>query len=185
MGKAEKLFQNSGIEYITPFLKLWLSFNAWYKQDSEHEGSIRTDRDAINKYKLDGRIKHHFKLLMKDNSDKGMNFKEALSNLANHLHKNYSLLDKEGKSINYNPIYEGVFFYDTKKPKGIIIYSLPNYVELDVAFEDAFFSKTIEIIYAIRCQLMHGDFDLDNKYFVELVKNAYLVLYPIMEEIFK
>ena len=184
MSKAEKLFQNSNIEYITPFLKLWLSFNAWYKQDSEHDKAIKTDRDAINKYKSNGRIKHHFKLLMKNNYDTGMNFREALSLIAIHLNKNYTLLGKEEKQINYS-MEEGVYFHNSKKPKGIIFYALPNYVEIDVTFEEQFFSKTLEIIYAIRCQLVHGDFDLKNKYFVELVKNSYLVLYPIMEEIFK
>jgi hypothetical protein len=121
---------------------------------------------------------------MKDNYDKGMNFREALSLLAIHLDKNYSLLDKDNRPIKYS-FDEGVYFYQSKKPKGIIFYDLKNYVEVDVAFEDAFFSKTLEIIYAIRCQLVHGDFDLENKYFIELIKNAYLVLYPIMEEVFK
>jgi hypothetical protein len=29
----KKLFDKSEIEYITPFLKLWMSFNNWYKED--------------------------------------------------------------------------------------------------------------------------------------------------------
>jgi len=43
----KKLFDKSEIEYITPFLKLWMSFNNWYKQDIP---AIGTDRDAISDY---------------------------------------------------------------------------------------------------------------------------------------
>ena len=62
MAQYKKLFDKSEIEYITPFLKLWMSFNNWYKTDLP---SLKTDRDAINEYKNQGQIKTEFLRLLK------------------------------------------------------------------------------------------------------------------------
>ena len=35
MTRYKKLFERAEIEYITPFLKLWMSFNSWYKKEFE------------------------------------------------------------------------------------------------------------------------------------------------------
>ncbi len=59
MEQYQKLFDKSEIEYITPFLKLWMSFNNWYKKDKDLKG-IKTDREAIDNYKKHGRIKDEF-----------------------------------------------------------------------------------------------------------------------------
>ncbi len=60
MAQYKKLFAKSEIEYITPFLKLWMSFNAWYKQDLkdalvkvyDKDGNIKKNTDGTDKEKI-------------------------------------------------------------------------------------------------------------------------------------
>jgi len=55
----KKIFDKSEIEYITPFLKLWMSFNNWYKQDLDNVpvkiydkyGNIKKNDDGTDKEK--------------------------------------------------------------------------------------------------------------------------------------
>ncbi len=74
--KHIKLFHNAGIDYITSFIKLWLSFNAWYKKEFEHitinivnnglveEKPIKKDWQAIKKCKEYEKIKGIFNSLL-------------------------------------------------------------------------------------------------------------------------
>ena len=67
----KKLFDKSEVEYITPFLKLWMSFNNWYKKDLSHLPDVKTDRDAINKYKTGQEtIKREFLYLFNSKFDR-------------------------------------------------------------------------------------------------------------------
>jgi hypothetical protein len=49
--------------------------------------------------------------------------------------------------------------------------------------KEKFFEQTLEIIYQIRCNLVHGSFDIEDQYFLKLVESSYKILYPIMDRI--
>ena len=49
--------------------------------------------------------------------------------------------------------------------------------------ENRLFENTLEIIYQVRCKLVHGDFDIDDPLFIDLVEKSYLILHPIIEKI--
>ena len=48
MTRYKKLFERAEIEYITPFLKLWMSFNSWYKKEFEIMNELKKIIDDNN-----------------------------------------------------------------------------------------------------------------------------------------
>lgn len=179
MSQYKKLFDKSEIEYITPFLKLWMAFNNWYKQDLN---DVNTDRAAINEYKQQGLIKVEFLKLFSQNSDEGLSFQNALYEVVLNL-KSYDLRDKNNTKIEYSNglILENAGRQGGKQP--IYISFDKKRFQIDEQKKELFFEETLEIIYQIRCSLVHGSFDIENPYFTKLVKSIYEILYPIMERI--
>ena len=156
MGKADKLFQKAELEYIAPFLKLWLAFNCWYKKDSEADNPpITRDRQAIDKYKGESLIKHYFVHLFGNTSNIGKQFNESLGNLAIDLINNYQLNSTAGH-ITYTTLQK-----NPRKKRGKVQIGNSNFYLLTTD-KDRYYEETIEIIYVIRCSLVHGDFDIDN-----------------------
>ncbi len=102
MEQYHKLFDRAEIEYITPFLKLWMSFNNWYKQDLPN---VKTDRKAIDEYQQQGKIKSEFLKIFDDSSDEGIKFNYSLFELVLNL-KNYELKNHKNTSVCYSCIEE-------------------------------------------------------------------------------
>lgn len=179
MTQYKKLFDKSEIEYITPFLKLWMSFNNWYKQDLEN---IRDDREAINKYKNQGQIKNEFLRLFEDSSDVGIELNIALYELVLNIN-NYQLKYKNGDIVKYadDLILENADCRGGRDP--IFISEIKRRFQIDRQDKELFFEQTLEIVYQVRCNLVHGSFDIENIYFQKLVESSYKILYPIMDRI--
>ena len=179
MTQYNKLFNKSEIEYITPFLKLWMSFNNWYKEDLD---SINRDADAINNYKESGKIKTEFLRLFDDTSELGIEFNISLYELVLNL-KNYSLKYPNGDSVEYEDdlIYENIDGRSGLNP--IYISETKRRFQIPSDKKELFFKNSLEIIYQIRCNLVHGSFDIENQYFSKLVESSYKILYPIMDRI--
>lgn len=176
MEQYKKLFDKAEIEYITPFLKLWMAFNNWYKQDLQN---VITDRAAIDAYKGQGKVRYNFLHLFDQSSEAGIEFNSALFELILNL-KNYELKNKNS-TIEYSCIKEnkdgrsaGNYIYISQKRERFQI--LDNDKEL-------FFQQTLDIIYCIRSNLVHGSFDIDNEYFLKLVESSYKILQPIMHKV--
>jgi len=174
----KKLFDKSEIEYITPFLKLWMAFNNWYKQD----GNFRRDADAINHYKTEGRIKEEFLKLFLENSDEGIEFRIAIYELVLNI-RNYNLKYPNGDSVKYSDdlIYENRNKISGSNP--IWISEDKKRFQIPDNRKEDLFSETLGIIYQVRSSLVHGDFDIENQYFLKLVEASYKILYPIMDRI--
>lgn len=184
MGKAEKLFEKAELEYITPFLRLWLAFNCWYKKDSEADDPpIKIDAQAIAKYKIGGKLKLHFLRFFEDASTEGKKFNEAIKLLVLNAEENYELKDKDSNRVKYSILIENpaprVITTDNLIP--VVEGGKKYYIRNDQ--KEDFFSETLQIIYAVRCCLVHGDFDIDNQYFIQLVECSYKIMYPIMERV--
>ena len=197
-----KLFDKSEIEYITPFLKLWMSFNNWFKNylnknkknNNEDKNKNITDRKAINKLKEGGEVKDEFKKLW-DGSYGGerIDFENSLWELVVSNEKVVlKSEDREPKIFfiedeNYGPdklIYKGKQTKEGKPKKGYIFISQQKR-ELCIKSDDKdkFFEETLEFIYQARCKLVHGDYDIENKSFYNLVEHSYKVLYLIMKKV--
>jgi hypothetical protein len=178
MEQYHKLFDKAEIEYITPFLKLWMSFNNWYKEDLK-DTKIKTDRGAINEYKKNGKIKNEFMRMFDLSSDEGIKFNYTLFELALNL-KNYELKNHKGDLIRYVCIHENK---DGRSGNLIYISEQGKRFQILDNEKEVFFEETLDIIYCIRSNLVHGDFDVENEYFIKLVESSYKILQPIMHKV--
>ena len=78
------LFESSKIEYITPFLKLWMSFNNWYKKEFQW---ITSDANAIRECKKEWNFKQSFMNLLWWRSGVSNEFNNALSSFYENLQR--------------------------------------------------------------------------------------------------
>lgn len=191
MAQYKKLFDKAEIEYITPFLKLWMSFNNWYKQDLP---GVRFDTEAISQYKTTGKIKDEFLRFFSLNSEIGIDFQNALHDLVLNL-KTYDLKkekrDGTSESVNYRVknsqgvefdlILENADRRGGKEP--VYISTDKKRFQILEENKEKFFEQTLEIIYQVRCNLVHGSFDIENLFFLKMVECSYKILYPIMDRI--
>ena len=177
MEQYQKLFDKAEIEYITPFLKLWMSFNNWYKLDLPD--NVKTDRKAIDAYKEQGQLKTEFLRLLNGRSNENEKFQEALSLFVKEIIKcSFDNFEYPDNLFTKNPDAEII------ESNGLV-YISPHNKEFyfTSSDEDRFFEHTLECIYQVRCKLVHGDFDIDNQSFINLVESSYKILQPIMHKI--
>ena len=194
----KKLFEKSEIEYITPFLKLRMAFNSRYKEDLKNtripifdkdgnikknedwtiqERNVRTDSDAIYYYKTWGWVKTEFIRLLNSRSPSDEPFQNALASFVKLIQE----------WVNENLKYSDNLFYRNPVSKTIesnsLLYISQKEYYYSSADEDRLYEETLDLIYSIRCYLVHGDFDIDNKWFIGLIEYSYRILYPIMDNI--
>lgn len=176
MAQYFKLFDKAEIEYITPFLKLWMSFNNWYKQD---QPTAKNDRAAINYYKNNGQIRTEFMRLLQGRSNIDEKFQDALASFVKNVYEcSYIKFNYPDDLFIRNPSDRFI------KSQSLVFISAHSkeffYTSGD---EDRLFENTLEIIYLIRCNLVHGDFDIEDSLFIDFVEKSYRILYPIMDRI--
>ena len=200
MTQYRKLFDKSEIEYITPFLKLWMSFNNWYKKDldgvrikvrdaegniktnpdgSDKEKDLKTDREAINEYKEQGAIKNEFIRLLNGRSNEDEKFQNALALFVKDVDEcNFENFDYPNNLFSRNPAERTI-------QNNSLVFISSQYKEFYFTSgdENRLYENTLEMIYQIRCKLVHGNFDIEDQLFINLVEKSYLILYPIMNRI--
>ena len=197
-------FAKANLDYFSPFITLWLACNSWY---NFHYG-LSTDRDHINQIKPDftnsnklyqafnskfngadakatTNLHNHLELLhysLQRAEIKPQNLSQILSFMClnikherdNSTYKNLIITDdiytKEGdiKKQWQNKVIE----------LGNVKLGNKEFDEKEQLIQDLF-AGLIEIIYQVRCALVHGDLapSQDNH---EVVKYCYLVLYDLL-----
>jgi len=176
-----KLFERSEIEYITPFLKLWMSFNNYYKTDL----GLTSDRQAINSYKEDGKLlQDRFLELLDTRSEEAVVFQDALFglmvNLSNVVFS--SAVFDQGRPFPNDLVLENP---DGRTYPNHTFFISQTHKRFYIQPEDKgrLFKYVLEIIYQVRCRVVHGDFDLDDIYFIRLIENSYRILHPMMKRV--
>jgi len=207
-----KWFNAAEIDYFSAFIKLWLSFNAWYrhhynesfiKKDREHINIIRgiyvnnsqnlqdfdrTDRNIIRK-------KFLRMIKLEQNDIEAKEFRKLIEKFL-YLFKNYSVGGRfDGQNLESKNLSE--FFLPPDKSvqairRGITenrFFSLGDapdkYNDGDLAIIndlEKLYSYIIEIIYQMRNNLVHGDLPYD-EWSHERIRYCYLVLYYLMKEV--
>ena len=178
------------------FISLWLSCNSWYKfhysllDDRKHIDRIKSDFSNSNK------LYKEFERLFKSAYSKEQ---KALFTNIELLH--YSLnrktinaprligsLNFENVLIDYSQksvptAYTSVIVKNAKKKNGKLKASANGVDFGDMVFindSERVFAGLFEIIYQIRCLLVHGDFDPTNDN-QEIIKYCYLILVDLMK----
>jgi hypothetical protein len=185
MEKAINLLKSAEIEYITPFMKLWLSFNSWYKE--ELENPMIRDFDAIENIKNGGKIKNKFLSFL--GSDNYKIFNEELFNLFFNL-QSFDVKNRQGEIIfdyySQNPqIIYIRSFERSNLPSASLIKIFEDKLQILNTSKDEFYKVYISLIYEIRNTLIHGEGDIQNNFFLKLIKSAYITLFCIMNEILR
>ena len=189
-------FTKSQVDYFSSFVSLWLSCNSWYN----FHYSLSNDREHVNKVKSD--FSNANKLFKEfDKLFKGSNTKEQKSLFANIELLHYSLnrkvlnapslikpLNFENVLIDYTQksittAYIEITIKNAKTITGKLKASVSGIDLGDLVFIDdskKVFAGLFEIIYQIRCLLVHGDLEPtdDNQ---EIIKYCYLILFDLMK----
>lgn len=175
------------VDYFPQLVILWLSTNSWYRS---HYSDIesRKDRDFLNKLREDrtGRNKlfaRFRKLLEPDSPKEHAEFISRIEALHFALNRGELLWDEESPSskisfgnclITPNPKTYGNLIVNKHAP-GI------NVCETLKLTDDksALFNGLVEIVYQVRCQLVHGQMEPTDENH-EVVKQCYFLLYALM-----
>lgn len=189
----EKWLAKAEIDYFSPFVSLWLACNSWY--NSHYPDAGTRDRNKINKIKTDATMRNHirvrFKKLISEQSPESTAFKGNVEQFVRAL-DNAGLQEDNGEAINFDnascipdATRESLKITVKRTTKGNIrskyIDRVIDLGTLTVTSDaDKLFSGLFEIIYAIRCKLVHGTLE-PNEYNHTVVKYAYLVLWDLMQ----
>jgi len=205
-----KWFKSSEIDYFSAFLKLWLSFNAWYRQHY-NEDYIKKDRDHINiikgAYKNNAKnlndydrssrnsIYRKFKDLMTHSDIESKEFRKYIEKFL-YLFKAKNV---KGFFDGYNEEEKSLidFFVNPSEKARVIKRKLTDGTYFSLGENpteytnevlvikndlDKLYSYIIEIIYQIRNYLVHGDLVYSEENH-EIVKYCYLILFYLLKDL--
>ena len=177
--------EKAEIDYFPIFISLWLSLNAWMK----NQCSGNDDRCRLNDLKK-GRylLFNKFDELIYSQDAKSNSFRGNLAELHHALENARIHYDNfPDKTISFSScpiIWKGKTselesIVKTKYQKGKIKIVEDFWVEDDT---QRLFGAYMEIVYQIRCTLFHGGLE-PNAYNERVIKQLYLTLSAIMENI--
>jgi len=169
-----KWYNQSQIEYITPFLKLWFAFEGYLNQIFPTENN---QRELIEKIKNESHLFVWFEKYINESSEAGDIFRNAIERLTK-LTDIEPLLNNKGERISFSSLID-----KRERPPEIEVFKFQG-VNLIRDYQ-AIFKQLIEVIYQVRCNLMHGNFSLDNYTHLELLEKAYIVLNMMFGSIIK
>jgi hypothetical protein len=189
-------FTKSQVDYFSSFVNLWLSCNSWYN----FHYSLANDREHINKVKSD--FTNTNKLFKEfDKLFNGSFTKEQKSLFANIELLHYSLnrkvlnppslikpLNFENVLIDYSQkavptAYTEITIKNAKTITGKLKAVVSGVDFGDLVFVNdskKVFAGLFEIIYQVRCLLVHGDLEPTEENH-EIIKYCYLILADLMK----
>ena len=187
------------IDYISIFMSLWLSLNAWMRDRIKG----KTDREIINYLKSNGLdLKDEFAELMQQENAKSHKFKGNFAELYRALN-NANILYTKGKVRGGKVSFENCVIdwnsgnqklesikaesWEAKEDHEGAENPEPLSIKIDNGLwidsnNDRVFAAYIEILYQVRCALFHGGLSPrpENE---RVIKQLYLTLSMIMENV--
>lgn len=178
---------NAEVDYYPQLVILWLSTNSWYRSHYS-EITAKRDRDFLNKLRDDhstrNKLYSRFDKLLQAEGTKGhaelLNHIEGLFFALNTAvllwdeEQSNSAITFENCLLTPNPKTYGSL---TVKPRASGI-RISDTLKL-TGDKSALFNGLLEIIYQVRCQLVHGQME-PNAENHEVVKQCYFLLYALM-----
>lgn len=188
--------QRAAIDYVPPFMNLWLCLNAWMNKEFP---KLSRERDKLNKLKEDSSsLLDRFQRLLRAEDLQATLFKSYFAELhralviadipyhrrpGNIVRFDSCLIDQTTNPLNFESILVQPGDITTNESgdveQKVIILDDDVCVENDTA---RLFKAYIETVYQVRCNLFHGDLvpDPENHRVIRLL---YLMLFMIMEDI--
>ena len=188
--------QRAAIDYVPPFMNLWLCLNAWMNKEFP---KLSRERDKLNKLKEDSSsLLDRFQRLLRAEDLQATLFKSYFAELHHALviadipyhqyHGNIvrfdsCLIDQMTNPLNFESILVQPGDITTNESgdveQEVIKLDDDVWVEGDT---ERLFKAYIEIVYQVRCNLFHGDLvpDAENHRVIRLL---YLMLFMIMEDL--
>jgi hypothetical protein len=169
-----KWYNQSQIEYATPFLKLWFAFEGYLKNIFPGENN---QRSLIEKIKTENHLFVWFEKYINESSEAGEAFRNAIERLTK-LTDIDPLLNNRSERILFSSLID-----KRERPPEIEAFKFQG-INLIRDYQ-SIFKQLIEIIYQIRCNLIHGNFSLDNDTHLELLEKTYIALNMMFGSIIK
>lgn len=186
--------QRAAIDYVPPFMNLWLCLNAWMNHEFE-EGLV--ERDKLNKLKEDpSPLLDRFRELLRAEGINATLFRSYFADLhraliiadipyhqypGNIVRFDCCLIDQTANPRTFESILvqQEEITFNASFESGDIELDDDVWVEGNT---ERLFKAYIEIVYQVRCNLFHGDLvpDPENHRVIRLL---YLMLFMIMEDI--
>ena len=191
--------ERAAIDYVPPFMNLWLCLNAWMTNEFPN---LSRERDKLNKLKGDSSsLLDRFQGFMRAEDIQATLFRSYFAELHRALvsahipyhkfsgrivHFDCCLIDQQTSPPNFESILvqqeeiTGDSPFESSEIKQEVIK-----LDDDVWVEGntgRLFKAYIEIVYQVRCNLFHGDLvpDIENHRVIRLL---YLMLFMVMEDI--
>jgi hypothetical protein len=196
MATSKEWFKISEIDYYSAFIKLWLSFNAFYKALYQDDTSLRTDRQYLEKLKVsDNRIKRQFiRFLEPSDSNEAIEFRYFLQlfirRFGGDIIGSQKIIKDAEKGIrpqiNGNAVPE-LSFQDFIHPRNFQLKknNVKGYLKIDRLYireaPDSLWELYLEIIYMTRNMLVHGILEPTEENH-ELVKSVYIMLRHLIKD---
>lgn len=188
-------FDKSQLDYFSAFITLWLSCNSWYN----FHYSLGNDRENINMIKKDKSPKNKIfcefsSLLSQSGTKEQKSFFGNIEQLFYSLNRNPIKTDKlefplslEKVLIDYSQYnnlnaYESLVVKNPKTKTGKLKKSVSGIDIGEIVLvddEQKIFAGIFEIIYQVRCQLVHGNLDPTDEN-LDTVKYCYFILYDLL-----
>lgn len=193
-------FAKARVDYFSPFVNLWLACNSWYNfhysltQDRAHVNKLKTDFSNSNK--LFNAFKRYY---ANGNSKNEKAFLSLLELL--HFSLNQALIRPEkfhaNTFLSFSTLlidfderlvltsYHNAIIPNAQTQTGALRANVNGIILSDGIVFDAdkekVFAGLIEMIYQVRCMLVHGSLapSATNH---EVVKYCYLVLFELMKD---
>lgn len=175
------------VDYFPQLVVLWLSTNSWYRSHYS-EITTRKDRDFLNKLRSDHSTRNKIytrfdrALSAADTKDRAelINTIEALSFALNSAQL---LWDEQ----NASSVITFANCLQTPSPKtygSLVVKKRASGITISKALKltdnrSALFNGFLEIIYQVRCQLVHGQLEPNDENH-EVVKQCYFLLHLLM-----
>lgn len=175
------------VDYFPQLVILWLSTNSWYRSHYS-EISAKQDRTFLNKLRDDHSTRNKLyarfdKLLQDAGTKEHAELVSAIEALSFALNRALLLWDEEqsGSAINF----ENCLLAVNPKSFGSLVVKqnasgmrISDKLKLSTD-KSALFNGFLEIIYQVRCQLVHGQMEPTDENH-EVVKQCYFLLYALM-----
>ena len=176
------------VDYFPQLVVLWLSTNSWYRSHYS-EITTRKDRDFLNKLRDDHSTRNKIytrfdRLLSAADTKERSELISAIEALSFALNSAQLLWDEQNPSSVMT--FANCLLTSTPKSYGSLVVKkrAPGTTISDTLklTEDrsTLFNGLLEIIYQVRCQLVHGQLEPCSESH-EVVKQCYFLLYLLMK----